>query len=516
MTFLPIVLRELRVRARSQGTYWFRLAVAMLATAIVTLMLMGAALSTAPGKLGATVFAILSWMAFLFCLVEGARNTADCLSEEKRRGTLGLLFLTDLKGYDVVLGKMVATSLNSFYALLALVPPLAIPFVLGGVTAGEFWRLVLLLIITLFLSLAIGLFVSSVSRDGQRAWTTAYMLIIGLALLQPFTARLPAVKAITPTTGFLALRDLRYRSDAHDYWLSIGGTAALSLTLVIAASLILPRTWHERGTALTRLEQWFSRRHGRGEDRERILLGNPVVWAAQRRGTRPLYAWLVVGAVCAGGLAVFLTGPGSSAVSGTLFVAALITEFFIALWVATEACHLFPNARQSGALELLLCTPVTVKEVIEGHFTALRELFLGPVLTLITMEGLLTFGQIYAARQRAVDAVAGAVLWVGGNILIFALDLHAVARFGMWMGLKSTKPGIAVTKTVVLVLLMHWLFAPLCFIALPIGIIIKDLVFINYSRDQIVRRFRRLATDDQALQSTFRRRPKLPPVLPGY
>ena len=31
------------------------------------------------------------------------RNTADSLSAEKREGTLGLLFLTDLRGYDVVL-----------------------------------------------------------------------------------------------------------------------------------------------------------------------------------------------------------------------------------------------------------------------------------------------------------------------------------------------------------------------------------------------------------------------------
>ena len=31
--------------------------------------------------------------------------TADCLSEEKREGTLGLLFLTDLRGYDIVVSS---------------------------------------------------------------------------------------------------------------------------------------------------------------------------------------------------------------------------------------------------------------------------------------------------------------------------------------------------------------------------------------------------------------------------
>src|SRR6185436_1534736 len=115
MTFLPIVLRELRVRSRQKGTYWFRQAGAMAAIIIVTFMLMGTGMVSAPGKLGASVFQFMAWLAFLFCLIEGARNTADCLSEEKRAGTLGLPFLTDLKGYDVVFGKMMATSLNSIY-----------------------------------------------------------------------------------------------------------------------------------------------------------------------------------------------------------------------------------------------------------------------------------------------------------------------------------------------------------------------------------------------------------------
>ena len=47
---------------------------------------------------GKLIFTYLSWLAFIYCLVEGARTAADCLSQEKREGTLGLLFLTDLRG----------------------------------------------------------------------------------------------------------------------------------------------------------------------------------------------------------------------------------------------------------------------------------------------------------------------------------------------------------------------------------------------------------------------------------
>ena len=95
--------------------------------------------------------------------------TSDCLSEEKREGTLGLLFLTDLKGYDVVIGKLTAKSMNSFYAVLSVVPILALPLLMGGVTAGEFARMALVVVNTLLFSLTLGICVSAVSHSPRKA-----------------------------------------------------------------------------------------------------------------------------------------------------------------------------------------------------------------------------------------------------------------------------------------------------------------------------------------------------------
>src|SRR5436190_11090789 len=105
MTFLPIVARELRVAARRRGTYWTRLGAALTALALGGwIMLMPGVRS--PQMLGITLFVALSVVAYIYSLLAGIFTTADCLSEEKREGTLGLLFLTDLKGYDIVLGKL--------------------------------------------------------------------------------------------------------------------------------------------------------------------------------------------------------------------------------------------------------------------------------------------------------------------------------------------------------------------------------------------------------------------------
>src|SRR5213083_2033731 len=103
MTFLPIVDRELRVRARMRSTYRFRLLAALGAIALVGFLLLMSGNLAAAGGYGGWVFYALAWLSFVYCLFGGARHTADCLSEEKRQGTLGLLFLTDLRPHDVVL-----------------------------------------------------------------------------------------------------------------------------------------------------------------------------------------------------------------------------------------------------------------------------------------------------------------------------------------------------------------------------------------------------------------------------
>src|SRR6266404_9289456 len=156
MTFLPIVERELRVAARRRGTYWNRALAALSAILVFsgTLWFEG---RVAPKELGKDVFHVLSGLFLFSSMMAGIRYTADSLSEEKREGTLGLLFLTDLKGYDVVLGKLVATSLDAFYGLIALLPILALPLMLGGITLAEFGRMALVAINALFFSLALGI-----------------------------------------------------------------------------------------------------------------------------------------------------------------------------------------------------------------------------------------------------------------------------------------------------------------------------------------------------------------------
>ena len=124
MTFLPIVERELRVRARQAATHWTRAALGFVAGQLAVQGFLYAYGVTNPSRIGPGVFVTLASVA-QFIALASVFFTADSLSSERRGGTLGLLFLTDLKGYDVVLGKLASTGLGAFYALLGMVPALA-------------------------------------------------------------------------------------------------------------------------------------------------------------------------------------------------------------------------------------------------------------------------------------------------------------------------------------------------------------------------------------------------------
>src|SRR5437588_1315717 len=189
MPLLPVAERELREASRRPATYWMRffLALGVFIFWFLLLVMAPSAIGMARGKV---LFLSLGGMAFIFCFLSGAFITADSISEERREGTLGLLFLTPLKGYDVVLGKMAATSLHAVYGLIAVTPLLAYSWLIGGVTPGEFWRLNIVLLLTLFFSLSAGLFISAFVRETRQAILLTLALLVASAILWPALCRL--------------------------------------------------------------------------------------------------------------------------------------------------------------------------------------------------------------------------------------------------------------------------------------------------------------------------------------
>src|SRR6516164_3380637 len=99
MTFLPILERELRVRARNPANYWGRFAMAAVGVLVCAPTLMLSGPFAAPGMTGRSAFNSLVSAAFLLCCA-ACILTADTISSERREGTLGLLLLTRVRNFD--------------------------------------------------------------------------------------------------------------------------------------------------------------------------------------------------------------------------------------------------------------------------------------------------------------------------------------------------------------------------------------------------------------------------------
>ncbi len=108
-----------------------------------------------------------------------ATGTLDAISIEKREGTLGLLFLTRLRSFDIVLGKLAPAALLSLYGLVSIIPVMAVPMAMGGVSLTELVRGGLALTTVILWSLCLGLLISALVRNSARAMTG---LGVGLAL----------------------------------------------------------------------------------------------------------------------------------------------------------------------------------------------------------------------------------------------------------------------------------------------------------------------------------------------
>src|SRR6185369_12388194 len=102
---------------------------------------------------------------------------------EKREGTLGLLFLTPLTPSGIVLGKSLIHAVRAITLFLAVLPALALPFLLGGLTWKDCVVSLLLNSSALVLALAAGLLASTIVTDSRRVLAVALALSLGLAYL---------------------------------------------------------------------------------------------------------------------------------------------------------------------------------------------------------------------------------------------------------------------------------------------------------------------------------------------
>src|ERR1044071_6463234 len=115
-------------------TWWRRVLVLSLGFSVFVVAYLVVGQWARLSGVGREIFSGLGGFGLIYALLAGPLATVDCISRERREGTLGLLFLTPLRSYDVVLGKAVAASFDMVLGLLTVLPLLSLPLLMGGVT----------------------------------------------------------------------------------------------------------------------------------------------------------------------------------------------------------------------------------------------------------------------------------------------------------------------------------------------------------------------------------------------
>jgi ABC-type transport system involved in multi-copper enzyme maturation permease subunit len=480
MSVFPIVDRELRVAARRSKTYWLRVGGALAALLICLWMVLWAGRGQAPGTAGKSLFAALTILSFSYCLLVGPFITADCVSEEKREGTLGLLFLTNLRSLDVLLGKWVASSLTGFYGLLAILPALGLPLLMGGVTPGEYGRSALAILNAVLFSLTAGMFASSFSKDQAKAVLGSVILVLGLSGLLPgiatalstafFTKPLtfPTVVLASPVyTGYCAT-DSIYRATPRNFWMSLALVHSLCWLFMLATAAWLPRVWREDPAEKPVEHRWLWR-FGYTQRWRRLFASrlerNPVFALAARLRWPHVVFWCLVTLVM---LNVYWLSYGyrrspSSYQFHLYFSHALV--FTNRVWLTVMACRFFLEAQRTGALELMLTTPLTPRTILRGHWRALWRYFFLPV----SVIALLHVFYVAAGFSSGPPGAPGArpmvhyyLLGAGGSFFRFITDVVALSWVGAWLSLSSRKSTLALLKTFGYVILIPWAIAYFC------------------------------------------------------
>ena len=466
MVLLPVVARELRVKARGKATYRVRFWAVLLMLALLFWYLKFSGENQNAPTFGLEVLTTLLVPAFIFSLFIGVLATADCVSSEKREGTLGLLFLTDLKGYDVICGKIAANSVNAFYGLVAILPVMSLSVMMGGVTFMQFVKVAITLLGVMALSLSVGIFVSTCSRNERKAMFFTVLLLLAITCLPVLVpawydnsvhsiAEKDIWKFLLFCPGF-GIPETLSPSKAfprYAYWLSILWQWSLAAALIARASASVPHSWDDSGAKKKQpaARKPASLSQSRSARSRAWLDRNPFLWLAlQGEEAGPRRVWFFILAILAFWLvAVAKFGINFAADTEMCILTITILHFGLKIWIAGEASRQFSENRSNNTFEFLLSTPLSVRQIIQGQWLALVKQFAAPLAVVLVWEACLMG---YTSHHHYSDAPTPADFWP--KMVLLVVDAVALGWVGMYLGLRSKSRIRAILGALTLVLLV--------------------------------------------------------------
>ena len=450
---------------------------------------------------GDVVFRVFHLYLFFAIWIVVPFMVADSLSQERREGTLGLLFLTPLRPIHIVVAKSMAHALRGLCFLAASTPVIVITVLLGGVNWPEVGLSMTFIAAAFCWSLGAGLLGSSqckVMRQSLAAstvWAIVGFSIMTLMMGSVLYYQTPLGEWVRQYRGnylnwarmwevgiswcldpTIVLRDRPSRFAggapvASQLLLLIKvcalilGTSLVALWACIClAARNIEKRWQEEppSAARQKLQVTLCRpRVATGLYRrwlERMLNRNPMGWLDQRTWQARIIMWTWLAALVS--VYCWILTNGTSYIRGfDSWQRAL--SLLLLMTIAAASAGSFHRERESGVLELLLVSPLSIRSILWGRLLGLWGQFMPAVLLLVIVWVYMTFAvgdiflhhrPIYFEFYRCATLVLGflCIPMVG---LFYSLRMkHFLSAFiwtlltGLVIPITSAMAGLSLSK----------------------------------------------------------------------
>ncbi|MBN1808228.1 MAG: hypothetical protein JW909_04110 [Planctomycetes bacterium] len=462
----PLLLKDLAELANRRRTYVFRIIYALLVFAAFLVYyvpeVLNASLSPAilAGKgrnVAIVIFSVQLAAVFLFT----PAIVSDAVTSEKEKLTLGLLFLTGLRPWEILLQKYFGRLVPIFSCLLLSLPLLALAYSLGGIARPVLLKGVAMLVLGCLFAGALALMASSFLMTSVQAFIWSYALLLAFAL---------GLAAAVFLSDNLSGRPVDYVTPA--LW-AAGGITVLSLAAARLA--IVRRAFLRPANVLLRLfrrlDSLFSRLNNRFggivllRDRSPMPEDAPVAWREVTRKSfgnfRYLFRLLVAIEVPVAFVVVFAIMADFHNSYLFLSGAILLLWAFAFLAVAVMSVGLFTSERSARTLEVLLSTPLPVADIVRQKTLAVRRVILVLAVPFVTVLAAQTHLRscFFLFNASSSGIFSG---WSAFPRFLFAVCavfvyLYAVMWLSVWTGLRSASPARAVISVIVGVMVWNLL-----------------------------------------------------------
>jgi hypothetical protein len=449
---------------------------------------------------GLSLFAGSTVILFLVASLNGLRSTCDCISGERRQGTLILLFLASLKLNTILVSKLVTHSLRIAWAFLGTLPVLGLCVLLGGVSGLMFAQGALAILAAAWLSLMVGLEQSCRNQGEHEAFSHGLRKLLLMNLLP----------LLSPASLVLSMFLRRW---TVYYWLTLGGTLLAGLMLWSAAKTTLTNNWQaapsDEGPPSSGRPPPPAQPATGHLKRPPGRCGNtpPAYWLFARYGDARQASPLAIGIsfVVVVGFISFLALRTADPDTVVPLYAGMMgaARFVQMLAMAKIAPQSFAEITRQGALEILQTTPITLKEIVRAAYDFLRVHFRRGVVPMLALDLLVLL--TLALKTHNHDGSSGrlAILLLAQNS-VFLSGLCAMGVTGVWLGLKQrslTRASLSLVFYFLLLpasLYLFWLSKPMLITFLLVSAYCAIAVL-------MARRLNRVTQGGDGLQRLLRR-----------